>query len=77
VLNWQDGAFLNLAALKLANEPDTDWLADARIQAFRRSTETELRPVLRVAAFDAFDLDAALASMVAVANALKVRSHRN
>jgi len=70
VLDWQDEAFLKLAALKVANEPDANWLAEARIEAFRRSIEPELRPVLRPDVFDTFDIDAALASMTAVAKAL-------
>ena len=76
VLNWQDEAFLTLVALKVANEPGADWLSEARILAFRRSIEPELRPVLRVDAFDAFDFEAALASMVAVAEALRLRVPR-
>jgi predicted nucleotidyltransferase component of viral defense system len=71
VLIWQDVEFLKLAALKLEDETNTGWLSEARIEAFRRSIEPELRPVLRPDAYDAFDFDAALASMVAVAEALK------
>lgn len=74
VLIWQEEKFLKLAALKLADETNTGWLSDARIEAFRRSIEPELRPVLRPDAYDAFDFDAALASMAAIANAL--RPHR-
>lgn len=69
-LIWQDVEFLKLAALKLADETNTGWLSKARIEAFRRSIEPELRPVLRPDAFDSFDFDAALATMVAVAEAL-------
>jgi predicted nucleotidyltransferase component of viral defense system len=71
VLVWQDEEFLKLAALKMANEPPTDWLASSRIKAFRRSIDPELRPVLRPDAYDSFDFEAALASMIAVAEALQ------
>lgn len=71
VLMWQDQDFLKLAARKLAEENQTGWLSKARIEAFRRSIEPELRPVLRPDAFDAFDFNAAIASMTAIAEALK------
>jgi len=71
VLVWQDKEFLKLAALKMADEPPTDWLASSRIEAFRRSMDPELRPVLRPDAYDAFDFETALASMVSVAKALR------
>jgi hypothetical protein len=71
VLNWRDEDFLKLAALKVASEPPSDWLAVTRIDAFRKGVESELRPVLRPAAFDTFNLTMALATMTALANALK------
>lgn len=71
VLNWQNDDFLKLAAIKLATEPPSDWLAATRIEAFRRGVNSELRPVLRPAAFDTFDLTLALTTMTALANALK------
>lgn len=71
VLIWQNQDFLKLAALKLTEENHDGWLAETRIKAFHRSIEPELRPVLRPDAYDAFDFDAALTSMTAIAEALK------
>lgn len=64
---------LELAACKLRGEAATDWLAEGRIAAFRRGIQTELRPVLRPDAFATFDFDLALATMTAIAEALKPR----
>jgi predicted nucleotidyltransferase component of viral defense system len=71
VLDWRNEGFLKLVARKVADELASDWLAPARIEAFRRGLEPELRPVLRPDAFDAFDFAGALVTMTSVANALK------
>ncbi len=63
--------FLGLAARKVAGEANTGWLAGGRIAAFRRGLQSELRPVLRPDAFDAFDFDMALATMTEIAEALR------
>jgi hypothetical protein len=70
-LDWRDEAFLKLAAAKIATEPPGEWLSDDRIEAFRRGLEPELRPVLRHAAFEAFDFQSALGTLRAVAGALR------
>ena len=71
VLDWDNGEFLDLAARKVAGEESSGWLRDERIEAFRRRLASELRPVLRPPAFEAFDFDAALATMTMIAKAVK------
>ena len=71
VLNWNDEEFLRLAARKIATEAPTDWLGAARIEAFRRGLESELRPVLRPDVYQAFDFTTALATMTTLATAMK------
>lgn len=73
VLDWQAEGFLDLAARKVAGEPPTDWLAEDRIASLRKGLQTELRPVLRPDAFAVFDFDLALATMTAIAEALRTR----
>ena len=73
VLDWRDGVFLKLAAEKIAGEPEENWLADERMEAFRQKLEPELRPVLRPEVYDGFDFPGALETLRAVAEA--VRSH--
>jgi len=73
VLVWQDEGFLDLTIRKVVGESVTDWLSESRIAAFRRGIQPELRPVLRPDAFAAFNFEQALATMTAIAQALKPR----
>ena len=73
VLVWQDKDFLDLTIRKVAGEAVTDWLSESRIAAFRRGIQPDLRPVLRPDAFAAFNVEHALATMTAIAQALKPR----
>ena len=71
VLDWDNEEFLRLAARKIATEAPSDWLDAARIDAFRRGLESELRPVLRSDTYEAFDFTNALATMTSLATAMK------
>jgi predicted nucleotidyltransferase component of viral defense system len=71
VLFWNEEMFLELAAEKVAMESNIDWLADERMDRFRQALETELRPVLRAEAYDAFDLERALKTLRQIAQSLR------
>lgn len=71
VLDWNNEEFLRLAARKIATETPTDWLAAARIEAFRRGLVSELRPVLRPDVYHSLDFTKALATITTLANAMK------
>lgn len=71
VLDWNEEGFLKLAARKVAGEPDGDWVAEERIEAFRRSLESELRPVLRAETFEGFNFLRAANTLKNVAAAVK------
>jgi predicted nucleotidyltransferase component of viral defense system len=73
VLDCEDPEFLRLAARKVAAEKAMDWLAEDRLEIFRRQIEGELRPVLRPETFASFDVDRAFALLRRLAAA--VRSH--
>ncbi len=72
-LDWEDEAFLLLAATKVATEKPSDWLAEERLDAFRLALETGLRPVLRPDAFAAFDFHRSVATLGSIATALRER----
>jgi predicted nucleotidyltransferase component of viral defense system len=78
VLLWKEGMFLELAADKVAMESDFDWLADERIDRFQQTLETELRPVLRAEAYEAFDLKRALKTLHQIAHSVREKlAHRH
>ncbi|MBN2493456.1 MAG: nucleotidyl transferase AbiEii/AbiGii toxin family protein [Deltaproteobacteria bacterium] len=68
----EDVAFVTLLRSKLAvdGNPPAD-LGDERLRSLREQVQANLRPVLRPADFDAFDLDRAIERVTAVASALE------
>lgn len=78
VLFWEEEKFLELAADKVAMESDFDWLATERIDRFRQTLETELRPVLRSETYEAFDLKRALKTLRKIEKAIREKlAHRH
>ncbi len=71
VLDCEDPEFLRLAARKVAAEKAMDWLAEHRLEIFRRQIEGELRPVLRPETFLSFDVDRAVALLRTLAAAVR------